>query len=118
VLIAVDYSLRAKENNWLVFKENLLLTAMDKWELSMWLISNGIWKSLLPTLEKHTEFLGKKYIGRFGHISISLNVINARNFFLWQKWVTVNSILNSLTRMYQLQVHQGLAINTIVVIWS
>jgi hypothetical protein len=47
-------------------------------------------------LEKLTEYLGKKYIGRCGHTSTSSSAIVAWSILTSVKWATVGTMLRKL----------------------
>jgi hypothetical protein len=65
---------------------------MGRLEPSMLLINRGISKNLLLLLEKLIEFLGEKFIGKYGHIFMFLDVIDVVYFFTFLKWVIAKFI--------------------------
>jgi len=81
VLTAFSCLLKVRESYFIVPKEGHLLMHKDASELSMQSKVNGISKSLLHLLGKHTEYHGKKFIGRSGPIYLYSHAHSARILF-------------------------------------
>jgi len=65
---------------------------MVKSERSTLLTNLGISKNLLLLLEKLIEYLGEKYIGKYGHIYMYSDAIDVTFFSIYLKWEIVRCI--------------------------
>ena len=86
---AISYLRWVSERSFIALRVKLILIITDKLELNMLSIDPGIWRNSSLLLEKLTESLGEKSIGRFGPIFKSSNVTSAISTTTYLKWATV-----------------------------
>lgn len=89
VPFATSYLRWVSERSFIALRVKPILIITDKLELNMLSIDPGIWRNSSLLLEKLTEFLGEKSIGRFGPIFKSSNVTSAISTTTSLKWATV-----------------------------